>query len=115
MTNQNHESGIATAIELGCSCRDDLAFVHRDCAENWFRTKGNKICEICGSIARNVPDVVEVQTTEQLNANDDLNAPMQPPNPPSCLSVSDWLVFFILACIVIALVIACLFLFKVLK
>ncbi|CAH8302326.1 unnamed protein product [Eruca vesicaria subsp. sativa] len=42
------------AIELGCSCKDDLAVAHRQCAETWFKIKGNKICEICQSVARNV-------------------------------------------------------------
>lgn len=34
------ESGIA--IELGCSCKDDLAAAHRQCAETWFKIKGNR-------------------------------------------------------------------------
>ncbi|CAH2064182.1 unnamed protein product [Thlaspi arvense] len=29
-------------IELGCSCKDDLAFSHRQCAETWFKLKGNE-------------------------------------------------------------------------
>ncbi|ESQ45078.1 hypothetical protein EUTSA_v10010904mg [Eutrema salsugineum] len=41
-------------IELGCSCKDDLAFAHRQCAETWFKLKGNEVCEICHSVARNV-------------------------------------------------------------
>ena len=36
----NHESGIP--IELGCSCKDDLAAAHKHCAEAWFKIKGNK-------------------------------------------------------------------------
>nr|CAD1817681.1 unnamed protein product [Ananas comosus var. bracteatus] len=46
------ESGLA--IELGCSCKDDLGAAHRQCAETWFKIRGNKTCEICGTIARNV-------------------------------------------------------------
>nr|XP_009594318.1 uncharacterized protein LOC104090834 [Nicotiana tomentosiformis]XP_016502195.1 PREDICTED: uncharacterized protein LOC107820423 [Nicotiana tabacum] len=34
------ECGIA--IELGCSCKDDLATAHEHCAETWFKIKGNK-------------------------------------------------------------------------
>ena len=34
------ESGIA--IVLGCSCKDDLAAAHKQCAETWFKIKGNK-------------------------------------------------------------------------
>lgn len=35
------ESG--TAIQLGCSCKNDLAAAHQDCAETWFRIKGNRL------------------------------------------------------------------------
>ncbi|KAJ0245698.1 hypothetical protein HA466_0181310 [Hirschfeldia incana] len=41
-------------IELGCSCKGDLAFAHRQCAETWFKLKGNEVCEICHSDVRNV-------------------------------------------------------------
>ncbi|VVB05612.1 unnamed protein product [Arabis nemorensis] len=41
-------------IELGCSCKGDLAFAHRQCAETWFKLKGDEICEICQLLARNV-------------------------------------------------------------
>jgi len=40
MDMTNHESG--TPIELGCSCKDDLAAAHKQCAEAWFKIKGNK-------------------------------------------------------------------------
>lgn len=30
-----------SAIELGCSCKGDLAVAHKQCAETWFRIKGN--------------------------------------------------------------------------
>lgn len=40
MDMTNHESG--TPIELGCSCKDDLAAAHKQCAEVWFKIKGNK-------------------------------------------------------------------------
>ncbi|KAG2326505.1 hypothetical protein Bca4012_035463 [Brassica carinata] len=42
------------AMELGCSCKEDLAIAHRQCAETWFKIKGDKICEICQSVAKNV-------------------------------------------------------------
>ncbi|KAG2332558.1 hypothetical protein Bca4012_017869 [Brassica carinata] len=48
------------AIELGCSCKDDLAVAHRQCAETWFKIKGDKICEICQSVARNVSGANEM-------------------------------------------------------
>lgn len=36
----NQESEVC--IELGCSCKDDLAAAHKLCAEAWFKIKGNK-------------------------------------------------------------------------
>lgn len=30
------------AIELGCSCKEDLAAAHKQCAETWFKIRGNK-------------------------------------------------------------------------
>ncbi|OMO76302.1 Zinc finger, RING-CH-type [Corchorus olitorius] len=36
----NQESGVP--IELGCSCKDDLAAAHKHCAEAWFKIKGNR-------------------------------------------------------------------------
>ncbi|EEF31972.1 protein binding protein, putative [Ricinus communis] len=36
----NQDGGMP--IELGCSCKDDLAAAHRQCAEAWFKIKGNK-------------------------------------------------------------------------
>lgn len=64
----NHESGMP--IELGCSCKDDLAAAHKQCAETWFKIKGNITCEICGSIARNVTGADDQETAEQLSEAD---------------------------------------------
>ena len=36
------DSETEIAIELGCSCRNDLAAAHQHCAEQWFISKGNK-------------------------------------------------------------------------
>ncbi|GMI71391.1 hypothetical protein HRI_000808400 [Hibiscus trionum] len=55
LESNSHESGVA--IELGCSCKDDLAAAHKHCAEAWFKIRGNKTCEICNSTARNVVGV----------------------------------------------------------
>uniref|UniRef100_A0A0A9DRZ0 RING-CH-type domain-containing protein n=1 Tax=Arundo donax TaxID=35708 RepID=A0A0A9DRZ0_ARUDO len=41
-------------IRLGCGCKDELGAAHRQCAEAWFRIKGDRRCEICGSDAKNV-------------------------------------------------------------
>ncbi|CAM8953676.1 unnamed protein product [Rhodiola kirilowii] len=37
----------ASLIELGCSCKNDLALVHYACALKWFINHGSTICEIC--------------------------------------------------------------------
>uniref|UniRef100_A0A0D9V5A5 RING-CH-type domain-containing protein n=1 Tax=Leersia perrieri TaxID=77586 RepID=A0A0D9V5A5_9ORYZ len=41
-------------IRLGCGCKDELGAAHRQCAEAWFRIKGDRCCEICGSDAKNI-------------------------------------------------------------
>nr|GEY24007.1 hypothetical protein [Tanacetum cinerariifolium] len=48
--DDNDESQEDELMELGCCCKDDLAFAHKHCADTWFKIKGNKICEICNSI-----------------------------------------------------------------
>jgi len=37
-----------TLVELGCSCKNDLALVHYACALKWFVNHGSTVCEICG-------------------------------------------------------------------
>lgn len=39
----NGSSSVAdqTFIELGCSCKGDLGSAHKQCAETWFKIKGN--------------------------------------------------------------------------
>uniref|UniRef100_A0A0D3ETN7 RING-CH-type domain-containing protein n=1 Tax=Oryza barthii TaxID=65489 RepID=A0A0D3ETN7_9ORYZ len=41
-------------IRIGCGCKDELGAAHRHCAEAWFRIKGERRCEICGSDAKNI-------------------------------------------------------------
>ncbi|PSR95077.1 E3 ubiquitin-protein like [Actinidia chinensis var. chinensis] len=55
----DEEAGVA--IELGCACKGDLANAHKQCAETWFKIRGNTTCEICGATALNV---VGEQTNE---------------------------------------------------
>lgn len=40
MDATDQDSGFA--IELGCSCKEDLAAAHNQCAEAWFKIKGDK-------------------------------------------------------------------------
>ncbi|KAK4772572.1 hypothetical protein SAY86_014347 [Trapa natans] len=41
-------------MELGCSCKSDLALVHYSCALKWFINHGSTVCEICGHVAKNI-------------------------------------------------------------
>ncbi|KAK6923475.1 Zinc finger, RING-CH-type [Dillenia turbinata] len=45
---------IDTLVELGCSCKKDLALIHYACALKWFVNHGSTICEICGCVAKNI-------------------------------------------------------------
>ncbi|KAF5207748.1 RING/FYVE/PHD zinc finger superfamily protein [Thalictrum thalictroides] len=47
----NHQD---TIINLGCSCKNDLAQAHYACALKWFINHGSTVCEICGSLAQNI-------------------------------------------------------------
>ncbi|CAJ1949152.1 unnamed protein product [Sphenostylis stenocarpa] len=40
LESDSQESGVP--IELGCSCKDDLGAAHKNCAEAWFKIKGNR-------------------------------------------------------------------------
>ncbi|CAD5170099.1 unnamed protein product [Musa acuminata subsp. malaccensis] len=108
------ESGVP--IVLGCSCKGDLAAAHKQCAETWFKIKGNKICEICGSTAHNVVGVSETEPIEQWDESNNSTAPPAAPPPPS-ESRSFWqghrFLKFLLACLVLAFVVSWLFHFNV--
>ncbi|KAL1539011.1 hypothetical protein AAHA92_27688 [Salvia divinorum] len=41
-------------FELGCACKNDLALAHYACALKWFISHGSTVCEICGSIVKNI-------------------------------------------------------------
>lgn len=44
-------------VDLGCSCKNELALAHYACALKWFISHGSTVCEICASVAANVrPD-----------------------------------------------------------
>ncbi|QCE01291.1 uncharacterized protein LOC114193485 [Vigna unguiculata] len=115
MDMTNHESG--TPIELGCSCKDDLAAAHKQCAEAWFKIKGNKTCEICGSIAHNVAGAIEIQMTEQWNEGNDSSAAAASGAAAPTETRNFWqghrFLNFLLACMVFAFVISWLFHFNV--
>ncbi|ESQ31529.1 hypothetical protein EUTSA_v10004833mg [Eutrema salsugineum] len=48
---QQHQDAL---LELGCSCKNELALVHYACALKWFLNHGSTVCEICGNAAENV-------------------------------------------------------------
>ncbi|KAE8663002.1 hypothetical protein F3Y22_tig00113123pilonHSYRG00004 [Hibiscus syriacus] len=105
-------------IELGCSCKNDLAAAHRQCAEAWFKIKGNRICEICGSTASNVADPNETEMTEQwTESNDSAAAAAAPAAIRGTESRNFWqghrFLNFLLACMVFAFVISWLFHFDI--
>ncbi|KAI3470828.1 hypothetical protein Pfo_027491 [Paulownia fortunei] len=114
MDATNQDSGIP--IELGCSCKDDLAAAHKQCAEAWFKIKGNKTCEICGSIAQNVTGVNEAELMEHWIETNDATATAMASAPLS-ESRNFWqghrFLNFLLACMVFAFVISWLFHFNV--
>ncbi|KAJ6425366.1 hypothetical protein OIU84_026019 [Salix udensis] len=60
LESNSHESGVP--IELGCSCKDDLAAAHKQCAEAWFKIKGNKFLTSCLSDERskNNADILDI-------------------------------------------------------
>ncbi|KAJ0020470.1 hypothetical protein Pint_32644 [Pistacia integerrima] len=102
-------------IELGCSCKGDLGSAHKQCAETWFKIKGNMICEICGSTAVNVAG-------EQINQSNGVAAAASSASAAPMISVEArnfWeghrILNFLLACMVFAFVISWLFHFKVLS
>lgn len=100
-------------IELGCACKADLALAHKQCAETWFKIKGNRTCEICGSTARNVVGIEDGEVVDESNEGN--------PTTTTTTSIQEernsWprhrLLNFLLACIVFAFVISWLFHFSI--
>lgn len=116
LESNSHESGVA--IELGCSCKDDLGAAHKHCAEAWFKIKGNKTCEICHSVAHNVFATNETESTEHSNETNNGQAAASVSTPvPTGETQSFWhghrFLNFLLACMVFAFVLSWLFHFNV--
>ncbi|KAL6520938.1 hypothetical protein OROGR_017507 [Orobanche gracilis] len=112
--------GSGIAIELGCSCKDDLAAAHKHCAETWFKIKGNKTCEICNSVAHNVIGPNDIEVVQQASESSSFmvvantSVGLAPPAAESrtCLNGHRFL-NFLLACMVFAFVISWLFHFNI--
>ncbi|XP_073157642.1 uncharacterized protein [Henckelia pumila] len=91
-------------IELGCRCKGELGVAHLDCAEAWFRVRGNRFCEICGDAAKNIKGVSDYGFMEAWNDRSSTD----PSNLTSegsrrCLRGQP-LCNFLMACLVIAFV-----------
>ncbi|CAM8962158.1 unnamed protein product [Rhodiola kirilowii] len=112
------QTDLDVAIVLGCSCKEDLAAAHKKCAEDWFKIKGNKTCEICGAIAKNVtgPGPSEPDSIEHWSELNDATPPSRPtPHPTEIQNFWQGHRFlnFLLACMVFAFVISWLFHFNI--
>ncbi|KAF8717017.1 hypothetical protein HU200_026126 [Digitaria exilis] len=105
------ESG--AGIVLGCSCKDDLSHAHKQCAETWFKIRGNKICEICGSAACNVAGFSDADFMEQWNESSNTVAAHATATEPRRFWQGHRFLNFLLACMVFAFVISWLFHFNV--
>ncbi|KAG2690724.1 hypothetical protein I3843_09G199400 [Carya illinoinensis] len=115
LESNSHESGVP--IELGCSCKDDLGAAHKNCAEAWFKIKGNKTCEICQSVAHNVFGSNEIASTENSSEANDATAAAIVASASMAETRSFWrghrFVNFLLACMVSGFVLSWLFHFNV--
>ncbi|CAL9074833.1 RINGv [Musa troglodytarum] len=105
------ESGVQ--ILLGCSCKNDLGIAHKLCAEKWFKTKGNKTCEICGSTAQNVVVSDEAELIEQSDEADTTSGPRTQATETQGFWQGHRFLNFLLACVVFAFVVSWLFHFNI--
>lgn len=99
-------------IALGCSCKGDLSYSHKQCAETWFKIRGNKTCEICSSIACNVVGIGDSEFIEWNESNTTTAVQALPAETPRFWQGHRFL-NFLLACMVFAFVISWLFHFNV--
>ncbi|XP_047044304.1 uncharacterized protein LOC124648622 [Lolium rigidum] len=100
------------AITLGCSCKGDLSYSHKQCAETWFKIRGNKTCEICSSTACNVVGFGDAEVTEQWTESSTAAVQSLPTENQRFWQGHRFL-NFLLACMVFAFVISWLFHFNV--
>ncbi|KAK9057581.1 hypothetical protein SSX86_022417 [Deinandra increscens subsp. villosa] len=107
------------AIELGCNCKGDLGTAHKQCAETWFKIKGNMICEICGAAAQNVGgdqthETNHTTTETELVDRSAATGPVMAPTEPRAYLQGRRIMNILLGCMVFAFIISWLFHFNVL-
>ncbi|KAJ6832737.1 uncharacterized protein M6B38_125080 [Iris pallida] len=106
------ESGVP--IVLGCSCKDELGAAHKHCAETWFKIRGNKTCEICGSTARNVVDMLsQTELTEHCHETGNSSVRRAQATETQGFWQGHRFLNFMLACMIFAFVVSWLFHFNV--
>ncbi|KAG8085774.1 hypothetical protein GUJ93_ZPchr0010g9018 [Zizania palustris] len=100
------ESG--AGITLGCSCKGDLSYSHKQCALTWFKIRGNN------STVCNVVGLGDSELTEQWNESNSTTLPVQAqPAETRRFWQGHRFLNFLLACMVFAFVISWLFHFNV--
>ncbi|KAK9069119.1 hypothetical protein SSX86_013235 [Deinandra increscens subsp. villosa] len=106
------------AIELGCNCKGDLGAAHKQCAETWFKIKGNLTCEICGATAQNVggdqTNATSHTSTETEAVDRSSAGPTVVPTEPRTFWRGRRIMNILLGCMVFAFIISWLFHFNIL-
>ncbi|KAK3135409.1 hypothetical protein QOZ80_5BG0418570 [Eleusine coracana subsp. coracana] len=105
------ESG--AGITLGCSCKGDLSYAHKQCADTWFKIRGNKICEICSATACNVVVLGDPELSDQWSETNNTATVQAPQAETRRFWQGHRFLNFLLACMVFAFVISWLFHFNV--
>ncbi|KAL6841344.1 hypothetical protein ACP4OV_028862 [Aristida adscensionis] len=100
-------------ITLGCSCKGDLSYAHKQCADTWFKIRGNKTCEICSSIACNVVGFGDPEFADQWSESNNAATVQAQPAETRRFWQGHRFLNFLLACMVFAFVISWLFHFNV--
>lgn len=45
-------------LKMECLCLGEMALAHKECAFKWFGIKGDRVCDVCGSVVNNIPVTV---------------------------------------------------------
>jgi hypothetical protein len=66
-------------LKMECRCLGEMALAHKECAFKWFGIKGDRVCEVCGSVVSNIP-VTVVRFPAQETTNHSLSMESQTVN-----------------------------------